>query len=240
MTRNIYLALGDSVTFGYDASHPNLTFVRQVSESLRKKSLAEQTLVVARNGWDSRDLLRMIRTIPASVWDRTHVLTLLIGGNDLRKLLRRQFFFATPLSPKLIDQKIDEFSYNMGQLCQFIAQKRIPHVLVSNVYNPVPHSQISDYAINRLNDVIRECASQYHFDLIDVHKAFEANESSLIHGYRNGSMEDLSVPFNRPIHPNNTGHQKIAELINQILEQKIPSARAENEKPAKKSAKHGS
>lgn len=219
MTRNIYLALGDSITAGHGVTNPSLAFVRQVSDFTKKKSLTEQTVVMARNGWTTKDVLKAANAISPEIWQQTNVLTLMTGGNDLRKLLRRQYlsFAGQPISPALVYKQLREFGYHMDSLCTYVAEQKIPYVIVATVYNPVPHFPLATRAISALNGIAREIAEQYKFGVVDVQTEFLNHEAYYIHGYKTGRFEDLVSPIRRPIHPNNTGHKRIADTITAYL-----------------------
>lgn len=68
-----------------------------------------------------------------------------------------------------------------------------------------------------LNEIIQDVGEQHKFKVVDVYKGFQNNEAYYIEGYRTGRYEDLASPFRRPIHPNNVGHLRIAELITRGL-----------------------
>ncbi|MCY0881184.1 MAG: SGNH/GDSL hydrolase family protein, partial [Firmicutes bacterium] len=95
MARDIYVALGDSITAGYDATHPAHTFVHQFYTVIRRRQLAQRTTVIAQNGWDTQTLQRAVQSSWPKLWDEVSLATVLIGGNDLRKLLTRQFLSGT-------------------------------------------------------------------------------------------------------------------------------------------------
>lgn len=219
MERNLYLALGDSVTAGHGATHPGMTFVNQVSSYARKSSLVEQTMVVAQNGWTTRDIWQVSRFIQPSIWEQTSLLTIMTGGNDLRGLLRRLYLPlpGPPITLELVNQKLQEFSFHMNLLCESIERQKIPHVLVTTVYNPAPNFPLAVNAMESLNENIKSVVKKYSFHLVDVHKTFRDKEPFYIEGYRTGRFEDLVSPFRRPIHPNNAGHRRIAELVTQCL-----------------------
>lgn len=224
MGRNLYLALGDSVTAGYNATHPSLTFANQVADFTRNKGLSTQTLVVAKNGWTSRDLWNTVHTLPPNIWEAVNVLTLMTGGNDLRKLLRRQYLSplsGSPISPQMVARQLDEFGFYMDHLCGFLEQRKIPHVIVATVYNPVPNFPLGVEAMEGLNQITRQIAEHYKCGLVDVYEGFRNNEADYIEGYRNGRFEDLASPFRRPIHPNNNGHREIAGLITAYLTRNV-------------------
>lgn len=213
MERHIYLALGDSITAGYDATHPDMAFVGHVSTYLRQRGLARRTMVLAQNGWTTKDVLQASSLIHASVWNQTNVLTLLIGGNDLRTLLRRILFTGPSLPPRLVDQRLQAFSYHLNLLCRSVRKHDIPHVLVATVYNPAPNYPLAVHAIESLNEIIREVTNHNGFELVDLYSEFQTHEAQYIEGYRTGRLEDLASPLRRPIHPNNLGHWQIAELM---------------------------
>lgn len=224
MIRNIYLALGDSVTAGYGATHPNLAFVRQVSDFVQKNSSAERTIVVARNGWTTKDIWNAAVSLHSSVWQGTNVLTLMAGGNDLRRLLRRQFLpiSGPAITPPLVAQRLQEFGFHMDRLCDFISGQQIPRVVIATIYNPVPNFPLAVHAMQGLNGIAREIAEHHHFDVVDVHNKFLDNEAYFIDGYRSGQFADLASPVRRPIHPNNSGHRQIADLIKEQLSEDAP------------------
>lgn len=213
--RQYYVALGDSVTAGYGATHPGLGFVRHVETFSQKHKLTRQTILIAKNGWTTKDVWNATQMMDSRIWDDTSVLTLMTGGNDLRKLLRRQYLSisGTPLSPQAVSHQLEQFEYHMEQLCGFLATKKIPHILVATVYNPVPNFALGVHAIEGLNKITQTITSRYRFPLVDVYEGFRSSEAYYIENYRFGRLSDLSSPFRRPIHPNNNGHKKIADLI---------------------------
>ncbi len=221
MSRNIYLALGDSITAGMDTSHPTLSFVKHVSEFLKSKSITERTVVIAQPGWTAKRLFQMGSTLPNTLWDNVGIATICIGSSDFSRLLkpRRLSLDGNPFSPRAILQKADEFGYHTDQLFQLVKNKEIPHVLVTTLYNPFPSFMPAGHFIEGINSIIRDCASYYKFSVVDVDKRFTNNEAYFIQGYRTGGIEDLMTPLRKPILPNNAGHRLIADLITQRLTQ---------------------
>lgn len=233
MRRDIYFALGDSITAGDGSSHPSLSFVAHVSRFVMDKSLATRTIVVAKNGWTTKDVFTAAQRVDAPIWDRTNVLTLISGGNDLRRLLRRQMFAfsGARISSQAVLRRLQTYRTDFNHLCHFIASKRIPHVVVGTLYNPLPNYDVAVDAICRLNDIAREVAKTYRFDVVGVYQTFRENEPYFIEGYRTGQFEDILSPIRRPIHPNNAGHKQIADGIMAHLTRKAKA------KPALQEAK---
>jgi lysophospholipase L1-like esterase len=221
MERNLYLALGDSVTAGHGATHRELAFVNQVSQFTTKTSSIKHTLVIAQNGWTTKDVLQAVHFIHQSAWENTRLLTLMTGGNDLRSLLRRLYFpmFKSPITAEAINRRLQQFRIHLHMLCDSISKHDIPTVLAATVYNPAPNFPLAVDAMKSLNAIIQDESKSHHFELIDVHKAFLQKEASYIDRYRTGRLEDLASPIQRPIHPNDAGHRQIAELITERLTQ---------------------
>ncbi|GMA56056.1 lysophospholipase L1-like esterase [Alicyclobacillus sacchari] len=226
MRRNLYIALGDSITAGYGANHPHATFVYQVSRFAREKGIADRTMIVAQNGWTSKDIWRAVNLMGDLIWKQTNVVTLMAGGNDLRRLLRRLYLPVSGpiITPGLIEHVRAQFAHHMNLLCHFIQLRNVPYVTVATVYNPVPHVPIAADAFQKLNTTIRHLANHYGFTVSDVFTEFQNQESQLIEGYRNGVFEDLISPFRRPIHPNRAGHARIANTITKSLRSLVPPA----------------
>lgn len=217
--RNLYLAVGDSVTAGYGTTHPRSSFVRHVSDFTRKCGLSERTIVIARSGWTTQEVWKSIRTVNRQVWERTNVLTLMTGGNDLRQLLRGQYLSlsGSSLSPQRVYRRLQMFGMHMDQLRSLIQQQNVPHVVVATVYNPVPNFSLAVHAMEALNGITRAISEHYKFQLVDVHASFLNQEPFFIESYRTGHLEDLSSPIRRPIHPTNAGHQQISSLISGVF-----------------------
>lgn len=219
MTRTVYLALGDSVTAGFGATHPGMSFIRHVSEYTRQTLQTEATIVLARNGWTAKDVWQAANTVSDKLWQQTKVFSLMVGGNDLRRLLRRQFLpISEPaITPRLVNQRLEEFGYYMDKLCAAIEHRDVPYVMVATIYNPVPNFPVAVHAMESLNEMIQDIAKHHKFEVVDIYTEFQENENHFIDGYRTGRYEDLAFPFGRPIHPNNAGHRRIADLMSDAL-----------------------
>lgn len=82
----IYLALGDSITFGYESSSDENRYVNQLLQKLNKVQRTSLH-VQAKPGWTASQLLRALEKTPACILQEAELITLMIGGNDLLKTL---------------------------------------------------------------------------------------------------------------------------------------------------------
>ncbi|MCL6452674.1 MAG: SGNH/GDSL hydrolase family protein [Alicyclobacillus sp.] len=237
MPRNIYLALGDAITAGQGASHPGLGFVHHVSQFLKSKSLADRSVIVAQPGLTAKQLFHITTTLRPTLWDGVAVATICMGSADFARLLRprRLRLDGNPFPPRAILKKADEFGYHTDQLFRLVHAKQIPHVLVTTLYNPFPSFAPSGQFIEGMNSILRDCATYYQFELVDIEKGFVDNEAYLIQGYRTGGWMDWMTPLNKPILPNNAGHRLIAHLIEQHLQRTASdAARKSTRTPARR------
>ncbi|WAH37648.1 SGNH/GDSL hydrolase family protein [Alicyclobacillus dauci] len=213
MEKHVHLALGDSITVGYEASQPSQTYIYHVSQAIRQRGLADETRLIAKNGWDSSQLVRALHTIPPAFWSNVSIATLLIGGNDLRSLLKRLWTPGpNPLSKPMIDMQVSYFERNYHVIAKALAEQ-VPTTVAMTIYNPVPNFPVAQMTFSQMNGIIRDAANKYQFPLVDLHTAFSGRESQYIHRYQRGILEDLMRPFLRPIHPNDAGHAVIAERV---------------------------
>lgn len=203
----IYLALGDSITHGYDASDEEHRFVTVLTRKLNK---VERTSLYmqAKPGWTSAQLLRSLDKVPECVIAEAAIVTLMIGGNDLLKAL-----------PWFLD---DEEAGNKKLRASFLPTvhaiiehtKRNPDAvfMICTVYNPFPKSELAQRAISGLNGILREAATAYSCLLVPVDEWYGGEEGTLVNRFKRGELQDFRLVRN-PIHPNDKGHVRIADAV---------------------------
>lgn len=226
MTRNLYLALGDSITAGIGASNPQRGFVLRLFPALYQANLVTRYWVIAHNGWTARRLLTVLQTVPASFWTQVRLVTVCIGGNDLRQMLTRRLLHANRFSPPPeteVHRAVHDATQHLREICHLLQQREVPRVALATVYNPIPHASIAVSTMRQLNTDISETAKQYRYPVVDLAQAFDGAQANLIQGYRHGRWNDLLVPWHRPIHPNDAGHQCIADLFGRALQERPQS-----------------
>ncbi|MCL6548631.1 MAG: SGNH/GDSL hydrolase family protein [Alicyclobacillus sp.] len=200
----LYAALGDSITYGYSASSPDRRYVARLQRSLRQPV---SLFVQARPGWTSKQLLRSLPRVPACIWDEAKLITILIGGNDL-----------LVSAPWLLDGrsgrifKVAERLYDhLTDIVRFVRRPQST-VIVGTLYNPFPNSLLAREYFHILNQTIRLAADREQVVLADVAAQFSDQEAELIDGFRRGTLRDLRLIGN-PIHPNDAGHEAIAQSL---------------------------
>lgn len=202
----LYAALGDSITFGQNASTIDKAYPYRIVSMLHAKGLPAKTVVVARPGWTSVELAGALHEEPcalsfaktASVW---------IGGNDI---LRYGLPLLQGISGNAINGAIHQYKRRLDGILGLIRSTGLKNVVCCTQYNPFPRSTIALKATAILNQTITESAAKNGCLVARVDQWFSGNEARLIDGYRSGYVEEAVRGF-AAVHPNDEGHRIIAE-----------------------------
>jgi hypothetical protein len=179
----IYAALGDSITFGQNASSIRKTFPSRIASMLNATELELDP-----------SPLRLANAV--SLW---------IGGDDLVRggqLLQG--------SSKAIDGVIRQFEKRLVYLLVIIRAMGLSNIICCTQYNPFPNSPIAVKAIETLNRAIIGTAMKYGCSVARTDHWFSGKEALLIDGYRSGTIEEVARGITA-VHPNDAGHNVIAK-----------------------------
>jgi lysophospholipase L1-like esterase len=202
----LYAALGDSITYGYEATTDDAAYVARFVKSLSRNQTVNLFLH-AKPGWTSKHLVKSLPKVPDCIWKEAKLISIMVGGNDLLR--------ASPwvLSGSLANAQnaVRRYQENLDQIINTV---RKPHsiCIISTLYNPFPNSELAEEYIGTLNRSILHIADQYRLVVADVAKVFRNREARYIKGYKQGSLRDMRLIGN-PIHPNDEGHAAIAKAF---------------------------
>lgn len=205
----IYTALGDSITFGENASSLAKSYPRLIVSALHSNSCRAQSFVLAQPGWNSYDLLDALIWRGAPVVSHSSVVSVWIGGVDLANTALAAFRSKTSLEVK---HMISNYKRNLSSIFAQIQTASCARIVCCTQYNPFPNSPLSVDSISQLNLIISEIAHSFNVTVVPAHKWFEGKQSNLIYGFQKGKIEDALSGF-LPIHPNDRGHQVIATKL---------------------------
>jgi lysophospholipase L1-like esterase len=203
----VYAALGDSITYGQDASSVCRTYPSRIISLLKSHGVRARRIVFARSGWTSADLAEHLYEEPGFLHD-TNAVSLWIGGDDLI----RYGLSLLQHSGDRMEDTILQYRKRLDLIIGFIRGNGPRHIVCCTQYNPFPSSRIAVKAIRILNQAIMESASSKQCLVARVDRWFAGKESRLIWGYRSGDITDISGGF-PPIHPNDNGHEIIASEL---------------------------
>ncbi|OPA76272.1 hypothetical protein BVG16_18935 [Paenibacillus selenitireducens] len=202
----IYTALGDSITFGENASSLARAYPQLAVSILNSDSRKVRGFVLARSGWTSHDLLEAVIGQGSSVISHSSVVSVWIGGVDLANAALASIKTKKTLAVKQI---VTGYRRNLSSIFTQIKKESRARIICCTQYNPFPNSPLSVGSIGRLNYMINELAYSYGVTVAPAHRWFDGKQADLIYGYRKGKIED-ALSGSLPIHPNDRGHRVIA------------------------------
>jgi lysophospholipase L1-like esterase len=178
-----YAALGDSVAAGFRAATGH-GYVNQLYRQLREREAEWRLVNLASPGATTWTLGSQVRRAIAC---RPDLITLHIGGNDLRR--------AGPDPPRVIPYSMR----NLEAALTALRRQTNAAILVADLYNPVPpESRLYDQArrwIGQFNAALAEVAARSGCRLVPVGTAFVRGRG-------------LLAPDR--LHPSSAGHSAIA------------------------------
>ncbi|GGJ00776.1 lipase [Alicyclobacillus cellulosilyticus] len=210
----IYAALGDSITYGYSASSPERSFVSLIRRALLRQQPVH-VLLQAKPGWTSKQLWASLSRVPECLWDEARLVTVLVGGNDMLRAAPWLWDGNMGRMLKIADRYRDH-------LTKIVQRVKRPAavVVVGTLYNPFPHSGLAEACTELLNQTIRQVAAREQVWVADLGKLFHRREGELIHGFRRGILQDFRF-FRNPIHPNDHGHELIAQAFLRVYRRAV-------------------
>lgn len=221
----LYTALGDSITFGENASSFARAYPQLAVSALNSRSRKVDGYVLARPGWSSYDLLQAVTWQGSSVIRQSDIVSVWIGGVDLANAAIASLRYQQPLNVKEV---LNDYRRNLGSILGHIKNESNARILCCTQYNPFPNSSLAIASINQLNYTTNDVAQNYNVKTVPVHRWFEGKQANLIYGYRKGRIED-ALGGTLPIHPNDRGHQVIANGLVPYLSPR-KSSRTQNAK----------
>lgn len=210
-----YAALGDSITFGQQASCPWKAYPARIDGLLRSEGIDSHTAVFARPGWTSADLAAHLHAHP-ELPSAARVVSVWIGGDDLIRyglsLLRQ--------SKVPIDKAVRQYRHQLESIIGMSRARGPRAIVLCTQYNPFPNSPIALQAIGTLNRAILDSAQTTGCAVARMDQRFAGREAQLIHGYRNGEIEGI-LHRQAGVHPNDRGHRVIAETLYPFVRQQF-------------------
>ncbi|WP_082344084.1 GDSL-type esterase/lipase family protein [Sulfobacillus thermosulfidooxidans] len=212
---NSLVALGDSISFGYNLGsnlQPSpLAFPYLIGQ---QEHLPVNDLAVP--GWTSTNLLTALKSpLYLEALKTAKVVTIDIGSNDLLSIaLKDGILFSgtnqlTPAEENAISQTLSQFRVNLGMILTEVHQAAPQaHIVLYNIYNPFPTQMASlhnlvDPPIVAMNQIIAKAASAFNIPVANAYQAFDGHE-----------QQDI---ITENVHPSVVGQETLATLGEQLL-----------------------
>lgn len=206
-----YVAIGDSITAGYNAPHRR-GFVDILGARLGTRHPRVKIANGGKKGATSADLLFFLTFSPFlhTALRRADLITLCIGGNDLLQAYLKMMLFR---HPGVFPRSMHLYGHHLNRLIGLIRRANRNPLFLLNLYNPFPSSPLAVQRVQEMNGVIDGVAARWDVPVVDIHDRFLGREPFLIHGFRTGSLSEYRLFGDNPIHPNGEGHRVIAEAV---------------------------
>jgi lysophospholipase L1-like esterase len=219
-TKKNLVALGDSITFGWNLAQDHTTPSTLAFPYLIDSDHYNVTKNISFPGWTSKQLLEAIQTPEnQEAIKNANVITLDIGSNDLLQTPEIAQILKNPTVPPTQDQinaatqaveKPAEDLENTLETIVYTITDINPDapIILYNLYNPFGNDNptfhaLGEQIIPQINKGINDIAIERDLLVADAYTAF------------NGHQSEYILP--NDIHPNSTGHQVLASLANDIL-----------------------
>ncbi|MCY0895126.1 MAG: GDSL-type esterase/lipase family protein [Alicyclobacillaceae bacterium] len=224
----LYVALGDSITAGEAASAPQFTYthrlVKRLSATCQKSVCGE---VLAEPGFTCQALQSAVLENSPTVLSAAGTVTIWVGGDNLIDAALQSLSAVQDGLPTAavrikggslkqtlataVRHSISGYSKSLETLVRHIRSVSKCRVVLCGQYNPFPNSPLATAAIGTLNQATATIATSTGCAFAATEQWFAGRERELIAGYRNGRVEDVLSLHVPPVHPNDRGHQVIAE-----------------------------
>jgi lysophospholipase L1-like esterase len=207
------VALGDSITFGWNLSPTNDSPSNKAFPSLIANSEDDyQVSNLAVGGAASGDLLALLKTKSYSdALTRASVITLEIGSNDFLQGARSIIEKLIPgYTPTMEDMQViglitKQYGMNMAAIISEIRSVTKAPIILYNIYNPFYGLDLQAGALLALpNMIIKSYDSDPSIVVADAFSAFAGKQNKLV------------IPTD--VHPNIDGHNVLANLGLHALE----------------------
>lgn len=225
-----YVALGDSIAYGYGLENREEDcYVGKICQYLESQYDSVMLTNFGENGMRSDELLDVLTNPKNEMYNKyratllyADVVTISIGSNDLLHFIKFDFNMEETIrkGEKKFRQACVDFQKNFPKIIKEIRNIN-PHVQIyaNNIYNPARgiafYTNVYDVAeeyINYLNVAFDKADGYY---LVDIKKAFDDSEKSMINVSLNGREIDP--------HPSKEGHYLIGQLVNNKIKKTIPA-----------------
>lgn len=206
----LYTALGDSITAGEGATSPALAYPNRLVNMLNQMRKTPRTVgeVLAEPGWTSGALENAVMANSAVYLTAAQAITIWVGGDDLASAAISILHGAPK---RVLEQSMKIYGIHLKTLVKQIHSVSRAPIILCTQYNPFPNTVLASEAIRTLNSITYAVAGQSQARVAPAHEWFSGRQAELIAGYQNGRVEDVLKTGFAAVHPNNLGHQVIAE-----------------------------
>lgn len=220
-----YVALGDSIAYGYGLRNRNeQSYVELIRKHLEGEYDAVYVSNFGENGMQSEDLLDILTNPERKEYKKYRAtikyadfVTISIGSNDLLHLIKIDLNMEQMIknNGNQFDEACQRFANNFPKIIREI-HKLNPDVKIyaNNIYNPAKgvemFSQVYPLAEDYIEWLNRGFYTSSDYVLVDIKKGFDKEKESMVNLSFKGREIDP--------HPSEKGHRKIAQMVLKAME----------------------
>jgi acyl-CoA thioesterase-1 len=193
-----------------------LAYPSRLIAMLRRQTGVACAEILAQPGWTSAALAAAVFENSPAYLAEANVITIWIGGDDVAFA---GLSLARGAPTGIVPHAIRRYMRDLTSLVSGIRTVSKARIVLCTQYNPFPHSPLAVSAIEALNAMTSAAAANLRTSLAPTHAWFAGRESELIQGYKTGRLQDVLTRPAFPVHPNNAGHQVIAEGLYPFVSQ---------------------
>ncbi|HEU4963091.1 MAG TPA: GDSL-type esterase/lipase family protein [Bacilli bacterium] len=226
--RSLLLALGDSITAGVGGKW-NKGYPHHLHKLLQQEAGDDDAdLKLINWGIPGLTIPRLTRALQKGkhLHDKLAVADLIvmtIGGNDLMDAMPKKLPDDLPeavaddaLLPPLLGRQIAE---DLDDLMQTLHRLVACPIYLGDMYNPFPASPFATQLIGRMNrQFFHPLPDRYpNVRVVPLSQAIRGQEEENIQYYKSGTLKELKKFWRRPIHPNDQGHEVVAQAFYEAI-----------------------
>jgi lysophospholipase L1-like esterase len=193
-----------------------LAYPSRLIAMLRRQTGVACAEVLAHPGWTSAALTAAVFENSPVYLAQANAITIWIGGDNVAFA---GLSLAKGAPTGIVPRAIRRYVRDLTSLVSGIRTVSKARIVLCTQYNPFPHSPLAVTAIEALNAMTSAVATNLRTSLAPTHAWFAGREAELIQGYKTGRLQDVLASTALPVHPNNVGHQVIAEGLYPFLSQ---------------------
>lgn len=236
--QTLLIALGDSITAGvggkWNKGYPDhlLKRLQSSKEDVKLVNWGIPGLTIPRL---TKALIKgehLHETLAAA-----DLVVMTIGGNDLMDAMPKKM--PDDLPEDMSDETFfpkkfrERFARELDELMETASRLISCPIYLGDLYNPFPQSPLAERIIAGVNTLyMHPLPKRYpNIRIVPLSRIMRGHEAEHIQYFKTGTVKELRKFWRRPVHPNDAGHEVLAEAFHKAIRQAEPRIVPQNKSP---------